>query len=106
MGPDRRGDPDGAAARPGSAGSQVLSPSGDRVAASTGTGVVVLDARDGRVVARPSGTVSAVYGWRDESHLVAGDAGGLVLLGLDGGTRPYASGGALPDGAALTRAGP
>lgn len=78
--------------RPGSANSQVVSPSGARAAASTGQGVVVVDTRNGQVLARPPAAVSAVYGWRDESHVVAAGAYGLVLLGLDGSTSPYATG--------------
>ena len=93
--------------RPGTANNQAVSPSGARVAASTGRGAQVVDARTGRVLARPSTTVAAVAGWWDEKHVVAGDADGLVLLTLDGSTRPYATrtGDAALDGAGFTRVG-
>jgi dipeptidyl aminopeptidase/acylaminoacyl peptidase len=89
---------------PGTAATQVVSPWDGSVAASTGAGVTVVRGTDGRVLARPSTTATAVYGWRDRTHLVVADGGGLTLLGLDGATAPYALG-YLPGRAALTRVG-
>lgn len=78
---------------PVSYGSQPLSPSGRRVAADRSRSrIAVLDARSGAVLATPDVPVRAVYGWRDEDHLVvAAGTTEVLLLGLDGSTQPYAT---------------
>lgn len=83
-------------------GTELLSPSGTRVVVTSGRrGIAVADVKTGHVLATPSTTIGIVYGWVDEGHLVAEGAAGLVLLAMDGSTRPYAT---RVGDSALTRA--
>jgi WD40 repeat protein len=73
-------------------GSQLLSPSGRRAVVSTGRqDITIVDTRSGGNLTTLRLPGQTVYGWVDEGHLVVEGSGGIVLLALDGTTRPYAT---------------
>lgn len=75
---------------PVTSGKQLLSPSGRRVAAQVDRdGTAVLDARTGKVTRELGTAPRAVYGWRDDDHLVVQTATRIELWGLDGSRAPY-----------------
>jgi hypothetical protein len=54
-------------------------------------GIAIADTKSGRTITTPPSPSQVVYGWVDEGHLVLEGGDGLVLLAMDGSTRPYAT---------------